>query len=98
MRQGRGDMRFEQGLASSVRALDDAVGEQLDELRTKLSRLAKTAIISAAIAIGLVVEIGMRGEQACRAAGGDQRGVKALVQRVEGRLALAEAARDSRAI
>src|SRR5271170_4185148 len=46
-----------------------------------------------AIAIGLVVEVGMGGEQPRRAAGGDQRGVEALVQRVEFWLALAEAAR-----
>ena len=35
------------------------------------------------VAIGLIVEIGMRGEQPRRAAGLQQRGVKALVQRIE---------------
>ena len=41
-----------------------------------------------AVAIGLVVEIGMGGEHARRAAGRDQRGVERLVKRVEFRARL----------
>ena len=46
-----------------------------------------------AVAIGLIVEVGVGGEHARRAAGCDERGVKRLVKRIEFALAFGKTAR-----
>ena len=66
--QRRAQMRFQHRLRARNVARDDAVGQQLVRAHEFLAAVER-AHHHAAVAIGLVVEIGMGGQQALRAAG-----------------------------
>src|SRR4051812_13514663 len=78
----RAQMRFQHGLRARNVARQHAVGKQLVAAHEPLAAV-EGAHHHAAIAVGLVVEVGVSGEQALRAAGRQQGGMKALVQPVE---------------
>src|SRR5258708_38388183 len=86
---GRVKMFRQHGLGAGTVARERTIGEQLMRAHEFLAAV-ELAHHHAAIPVRLIVEVGMRGEHAFRAAGPQQCGVKALVQPVEILSALAE--------
>ena len=89
MGESRGDVGLE-GRASIVLRPPDGQIREAVVLGEKFLGIGEPRQHQPAVAIGLIVEIGVGGEHARRAAGGDERGVKRFVKRIEFALAFAK--------